>query len=1281
MDVLSRDPGNTDILAAMSTVQSAQDRFVAALEWADRALAIDADHVAARAARINSLIWCGRYEEAEDAQRQAVAAHPANPDILIAAARLASHLDHDDEAIEWIERALTVDAHHVEALAARISYLHWARRDEEAEEAAQTALQRCPMEPVLATLLAAYFVHRKHYAEADELLDGLLRLDPGNAVALSSRLDSLRLAGRHGDAAEAAKAAVERRPESAPLLIAAARVALTEDRYDDSLALLEQALALEPDSAKALDVRIRVLRDAGRPTDAAVAAAEAVRLRPDAPDVLVTAAWEAMHGDRNDESIALIELALKHDQLHTPAHMARINFLRWYHRDAEADLAVRAALAARPRRSSVLVAAARQHHWMDRQDEAVACLDEALLIKPHDSELSTFRIALLRAAGRYQQAEEDLDELLQRSPQDPDVLVAAAALNSEKDHDVEALEWVDRALTADPQHLEALSQRIELLRWVGRYSEADQAVRTLIDHNPDDPYVFAHVSGYYSDLHRFAESLKWIERAISLAPEDNEIRRQYLDQLRRAHQHEAAGQQAAELLTSDAAADPAALVSVAWWASAQGRFEDMLDLTARALSAAPSNPGVLIARMRALQLLRRDQDVDEAAREAYRCRPRNPSVLLEIAGALSRRDNEAEAVRWADRALAVDPLSAEALSARIDFLVWARRFDEAKQAVEEALKVRPRSTEVMLAAAWLSIGMDDPNEALAWVDRSLSIDAYDSEALTLQVDFLQRLRRYDEAHQKAARAVELLPDDPDMHRSLGLVLDAQLNFAEALDSFATGQAIAPYDTDLIVARSATLRSMRRYGDAEREVTMSRSLQPYDRDLQTELGWIHHDQRRLAEAKRCFEMLYSSARNSTERGDAAIGLGWTAFAGGRYPQAEAFFRQAVELDPYDDDYQLALAWALTRQNNPSRWDEARRIAHAASVRVANPPAHICLGVLAFRTGEFPSAEFHLQRALDLDQYRGSLTDLGALYAQMSRRRDAEEVLQKAIKRDRYDAAAHIELGAVLLAAGGDRLPESELLFRQALAIDPTEGTAAVGLAQVLERVGDDTEAETCLRQCLQAGDVHQRWRVELALARVLIGRGDKQQNVDIFTDAYKHAQRAIDRAPGSEADPHYVAGVAYHRMGSLAVSGLGSHDFRRRASQHLKQCLERDSAHIEAQRSLLLLEREKKASGPLVHGGYALAVMSCALLVLLWLTFFFSSKISGVVVGSVTPVLVGLFAVSLLLPSLIKLKMPGFEADLQAGTGSLTPGPTGEITFGPNRFTVSTGPAGKLGRRQ
>jgi hypothetical protein len=153
------------------------------------------------------------------------------------------------------------------------------------------------------------------------------------------------------------------------------------------------------------------------------------------------------------------------------------------------------------------------------------------------------------------------------------------------------------------------------------------------------------------------------------------------------------------------------------------------------------------------------------------------------------------------------------------------------------------------------------------------------------------------------------------------------------------------------------------------------------------------------------------------------------------------------------------------------------------------------------------------------------------------------------------------------------------------------------------------------------------------------------------------------------------------MGSLTADARGRFGYRVRAMHHLRECQKRDSGHAEAQRNLQLLEREMKAVAPAVWGGYAVAIISFSLLATMWVTFFFSDKVTTIMLTATTPVLVGLFTIAVLLPALIRLKLPGFEADLQAGSGPIAPGPTGQVTFGPGRFTVTTGPAGQLPRHE
>ena len=94
-----------------------------------------------------------------------------------------------------------------------------------------------------------------------------------------------------------------------------------------------------------------------------------------------------------------------------------------------------------------------------------------------------------------------------------------------------------------------------------------------------------------------------------------------------------------------------------------------------------------------------------------------------------------------------------------------------------------------------------------------------------------------------------------------------------------------------------------------------------------------------------------------------------------------------------------------------------------------------------------------------------------------------------------------------------------------------------------------------------------------------------------------------------------------------------------------------------------------------------------LLVALWSAFLLSTRVTPAVVIALTPVLAGLVALSLVLPLLIRIKLPGgVEGDLSASLSQIASGPTGSITVSLSKMTIEraalkTGPQGELMRRK
>jgi hypothetical protein len=146
---------------------------------------------------------------------------------------------------------------------------------------------------------------------------------------------------------------------------------------------------------------------------------------------------------------------------------------------------------------------------------------------------------------------------------------------------------------------------------------------------------------------------------------------------------------------------------------------------------------------------------------------------------------------------------------------------------------------------------------------------------------------------------------------------------------------------------------------------------------------------------------------------------------------------------------------------------------------------------------------------------------------------------------------------------------------------------------------------------------------------------------------------------------------------------------RQARQHLGKCLERDPDNSTARRYLSIIKRQR----PRVEAGLVsragLAVISSLLLAGLWVPYALKAGNQAAtrpLIEESTPILLAMLTLAALLPVLVRLKVAGFEANLehqpeQELTGpswedfssrarhAVPGGPAGEDFFNPGRFTV------------
>jgi len=107
----------------------------------------------------------------------------------------------------------------------------------------------------------------------------------------------------------------------------------------------------------------------------------------------------------------------------------------------------------------------------------------------------------------------------------------------------------------------------------------------------------------------------------------------------------------------------------------------------------------------------------------------------------------------------------------------------------------------------------------------------------------------------------------------------------------------------------------------------------------------------------------------------------------------------------------------------------------------------LGVIAYQTGDYPTAEQHFRRALKEDPGAyWALVNLGGALLATGKDAESLEINQRAVKRAPEDALAHSQLGKSYLVSGD--LEKAENHLRQAKSLDPRHfSSPQLGLADL------------------------------------------------------------------------------------------------------------------------------------------------------------------------------------------------------------------------------------------
>lgn len=201
--------------------------------------------------------------------------------------------------------------------------------------------------------------------------------------------------------------------------------------------------------------------------------------------------------------------------------------------------------------------------------------------------------------------------------------------------------------------------------------------------------------------------------------------------------------------------------------------------------------------------------------------------------------------------------------------------------------------------------------------------------------------------------------------------------------------------------------------------------------------------------------------------------------------------------------------------------------ALELSPGNPFYHYGLGLALSQTADPAGAAKHLQTALGILEDRKDrqkvLVALGSAAAQLGRTAEAEADFRKALAIDPADARAHIGLGDLL--AGQQKQAEAIVHYEAAAAAEPASVSIQAGLARLYVQVGDVPKALARYRDVLRL-DPNQ------SEAHFVIGQQLLEQN-DVFRAA-RHFQEGLRHSP-QNARAHFFLGIALARQGRFSAA--------------------------------------------------------------------------------------------------------------------------------------------------
>lgn len=759
-----------------------------------------------------------------------------------------------------------------------------------------------------------------------------------------------------------------------------------------------------------------------------------------------------------------------------------------------AEVALAAALNAKPDYAPARLAEARTKFTQEDIRGAIAIIDDVLSKTPNDADALLLKGSMLAVKGDQASAVVLYRKAVQSKP---DHLAAHAAIfsalmqNGALD---DAAKQLDEMKKVAPKNLQTLYLETQLAYQQKDYKKARDISQQLLKASPDNP-LFQQLAGateYQLGSHAQAETL--LNKALQQAPELGMARKMLVANYLRT------GQPAKAITTLQPVLDkidkdPAflALAGDAYLQSGDPKKAE--EYFAKASKLDPDNPAprtsLALANMaqgnvsaatvelehisgsdkgttadRALiaSYLRRNEldKALQAIKVLQEKTPDDPATFSMLGRIYLAKNDIANARQNFEKALLINPAYAPAYATLAAIDIAENKPVDARKRFESVLVASPNNATALLALAKLTASTGGkPEEVLTLINKALSGNPTEVAPRVALIEYNLANKEPKKAVTAAQEALAAIPDKPELLNAAGQAQMQAGEINQALATYAKMAALQPTSPIPDMRTAEVQFSTKNYEEAIKSLRKALTIKPDQLEAQRNLIVAY-----LAAGKP--KDALSVARDvEKQRPKEAAGYvleGDIQVSQKHWSEAVTAYRSGLKLAP-STELVIRLHKSLLAAQNHAEADKT-----ASEWIKAHPKDlgfRLHLGDVATARKDYPAAIQQYRSVVDQQPENAlALNNLAWAYGQTK----SPKAIEYAEKANRLapNQPAFMDTLAMLMAENGDTAG-AIVLLKKALEIAPQAAAIRLNLARVLISAGKKEEARNELDNLAKLGD--------------------------------------------------------------------------------------------------------------------------------------------------------------------------------------------------------------------